>query len=192
MDPSIKAFLDKLESTLEANTTAQRATAAKIDEIVAWKPDLERRVADLGDAVAAFQLARPQPSKDGEGGTVGTTPTPPPAMHGDPLGVVAGATHAPPGSSDHGGAHLQRELPAASFLTPPPLPANSQIALQTPPSDVSPFAHASQMLAGLGQAHPSIVFPSSPTRTHAYGKRCVNNTFKRLLYTIHFGFPWLA
>lgn len=59
---------------------------------------------------------------------------------------------------DQGDAHLQRELPAASFMTPP-LPANGRIESHFPLLDLSPFAHASQLLAGLGQAHPSIMFP---------------------------------
>lgn len=66
MDPVVKAFLDKLEVSLEVSTAAQRTTAAKIDELIAWTPDLERRVADLGDAVAALQLAQPPQRKEGE------------------------------------------------------------------------------------------------------------------------------
>lgn len=46
-----------------------------------------------------------------------------------------------------------------SFQTPLPLPANGLIELRSPTVLPSPFAHASQMLAGLGQAHPSISFP---------------------------------
>lgn len=86
----------------------------------------------------------------------GVITTPPPAMHGAPHGVVAGAARTTHGSFDHGDAHLQRELPVASFLTPPPLPANGQLDSQSPLPALSPFTHVSQLFAGLGQAHPSI------------------------------------
>lgn len=81
MDPAIKAFLDTLEASLEASTSAQRATAVKIDKLIAWKPDLERRITDLGDAVAALQVANLPPCKDGENSTEGVITTPPPATH---------------------------------------------------------------------------------------------------------------
>lgn len=61
MDPSIQAFLDRLDSTLVADTMAIasiQASTAKIDDIISWRPDLERRVADLSEAVAALQLER--------------------------------------------------------------------------------------------------------------------------------------
>lgn len=61
MDPSVKAFLDRFESqiqaSIDANTKAQQHTASKIEDLLAWRPDLERRVADLGDGVAALQQA---------------------------------------------------------------------------------------------------------------------------------------
>lgn len=159
MYPAIKALLDKLETALDASIAVQCTTATKIDELVAWRPDLERRLADLGDAVAALQLAQPPPSKECEDGAVATTPTQLPATHGAASGTTPGAAFIPHGSTDHGGAHLPRGLSAASFPTPPPLSANGQLDLQSPSSPPSPFAHASQLLAGVGQAHPSIVFP---------------------------------
>lgn len=57
MDPSIESFLDGLDATLKANSKATaeiQASTAKIDDLVAWRLDLERRVADLGDVVAAL------------------------------------------------------------------------------------------------------------------------------------------
>lgn len=155
MDPAIKAFLDKLETALDASIAAQRTTATKINELMACRPDLERRVADLGDAVAALQLAQPPPNKECEDGAAATTPTQPPATHDAASGITPGSAFVPHGATNHGGAHLPRGWSA----TPPPLPANGQLDLHTPSSPPSPFAHPSQLLAGLGQAHPSIVFP---------------------------------
>jgi hypothetical protein len=63
----------------------------------------------------------------------------------------------PHGSSDHGDAFLHR---GKALATPPaPLPGTGQYTSQSPASPLSPFAHASQLLAGLGQAHPSVTFP---------------------------------
>lgn len=95
MDPTIQAFLDRLDSTLAAHTAAIQASTARIDEIVAWRPDLERRIADLGDAVAALQHAQPPPpSSSGEDGKAGAPSNLQPATHGFPPGVVAGARQA--------------------------------------------------------------------------------------------------
>lgn len=159
MDPAIKAFLDKLDAALDANTAATKATNAKINDLISWRPDLERRVADLGDAVAALQQAQPPAST--EGATSKVVPDQPqqPAMLGASLGAAAGAAGISYGSTDHGGELLQRGPPVASFATPPPPPANGQIEPHTPFTLPSPFMHASQLLTGLGQAHPSIIFP---------------------------------
>ena len=66
MDPSVSSFLTKLEAKIEASmdaqTKAQQPTSAKIDEVLKWRPDLERRVADLSDAVDALQLVQPAAS----------------------------------------------------------------------------------------------------------------------------------
>lgn len=152
MDPSVQAFLDKIDATLQANTKAQLVTQAKIDDLVAWRPDLERRIADLGEAVTALQLAQPQSSKDGEEDQAATARQPPPATPGIHIGSVAGAVTAPHGPSSHGAFNLP-------LGPPPPLPASGQSDAPLSPSTLSPFAHASQLLTGLGQAHPSISFP---------------------------------
>ena len=46
MDPSAKAYLDKLTATMEANTAALTAVTIRLDDLVAWRPDLERRLYD--------------------------------------------------------------------------------------------------------------------------------------------------
>ena len=51
MDPAIEAFLDRLDNTLKAQNKAIaeiQASTAKIDDLVNWRPDLEKRVSDLG------------------------------------------------------------------------------------------------------------------------------------------------
>ena len=65
------------------------------------------------------------------------------------------------------GGHMGPRTTATPFLhreqglaTPPaPLPGTGQYSLQSPGPVVSPFSHSSQLLTGLGQAHPSVVFP---------------------------------
>ena len=60
----------------------------------------------------------------------------------------------------HGVFNLPWGPPATSFQMPPPPPASGQFdTLAASPSLLSPFAHASQLLSGLGQTHPSISFP---------------------------------
>ena len=155
MHPALKSYLDKLTATMEANIAALTAVTTRLDDLVAWRPDLERRVSDLGNAVTALQQVRPNPTTDTNRGAPPLRSTvPPPALPTDKLGLAGGDEDAPQGSKDHGEFHLHRGRPAVSFQTPPPLPANGQIEILS-----SPFAHASQMLAGLGQAHPSISFP---------------------------------
>lgn len=160
MDPVIQAFLDRLDATLTAHMAAIQASTARIDEIVAWRPDLEHRVADLGGAVAALQQAHQSPpAPSNENGKAGTAPTLQHATHGLLPKAGAGAAGVSQGSVDRGDVLLPRGPPAASFMTPPPLPANGQLDSFTPFLVPSPLTHASQLLAGLGQAHPSVVFP---------------------------------
>ncbi|KAE8814095.1 putative laccase-11 [Hordeum vulgare] len=55
MDSSFSTFPTqfdtRIEAAVEANTMAQQTTMAKIDDLLAWRPDLERHVIDLGEAV---------------------------------------------------------------------------------------------------------------------------------------------
>lgn len=78
-------------------------------------------------------------------------------MGGGFPGTGPGAAALSHGSMDHGELHLHGGQ--APVHTPVPLPANGQIGSQSPAHVLSPFAHASQMLEGLGQAHLAIVFP---------------------------------
>ena len=131
MDPSVSAFLTRFETKIEAAidglTKAQQSTATKIDDLLSWRPDLERRVADLSDAVAVLQEASPALPKEGGDNHSGTAPLQQPATLGALPDSGAGATDLLHGSDDHGVANQQREPPPASFMTPPPLPNNGQI-----------------------------------------------------------------
>lgn len=152
MDPSIEAFLTRLDSTLAAHSKGIaeiQASTAKIDDLVAWRPDLEKRVADLGDAMAALQLAQQPPSKEGEEQRAPTSSHIPPATSGVHNGAAAGAVVTPQGPAGHGVYIIPRGPPATGQFT----------AAESSPSALSPFAHASQLLSGLGQSHPSIAFP---------------------------------
>ena len=87
MDPAVSAFLTKVEANIEASmdahTKAQQVTATRIDELLARLPNLEYRVADLGDAVAALQQAQPPPSKaTDEDPAMREQPQPPPVIDG--------------------------------------------------------------------------------------------------------------
>lgn len=87
----------------------------------------------------------------------------PPATTGTHIGAVIGAVDAPQGLVSHVVFNIPRGRPAVSFQTSSPPPAscqyNSMAASPSPPPALSPFAHASQLLFGLGQTHPSISFP---------------------------------
>lgn len=163
MDPAVEAFLERLDSTMKAQSKAIaeiQASTAKIDALVAWRPDLEKRVADLGDAVAALQLAHPPPTKESEDNRAQASGSAPPATSDSHIGGGLGAVDAPHGPAGHGVYNLARGPSAVSFQTPPPPPATGQYnTLATSPTPLSPFAHASQLLSGLGQTHPSISFP---------------------------------
>nr|XP_040252089.1 uncharacterized protein LOC109754163 [Aegilops tauschii subsp. strangulata] len=127
MDPSIEAFLDRLDNTLKAQDKVIaeiQASTAKIDELVNWRPDLEKRVADLGDAVAALQLSQPAPTKEVEGNRAPAPSYTPPTTTGAHIGAGTGAVDAPQGPTGHGVFNLPRGPPAASFQTPPPPPAS--------------------------------------------------------------------
>ncbi|KAE8821699.1 hypothetical protein D1007_00105 [Hordeum vulgare] len=71
MDPSFKDYFEKLITSLDAihidlcaNTMAINTTVAKLDDLVQWHPDLERRVEQLSIAVAKLQHGRPMVSEE--------------------------------------------------------------------------------------------------------------------------------
>lgn len=151
MDPAIKTYHDKLSSMMEANTAALIAISSKIDDLTSWRPDLEKRVADLSATVTALQKAQPSSSSAPtvvshlEKGT-----SPPPVTLGAPIRPEEGAGEAIHGSPDHDGFNLPCGLSVASFMTPPPLPPNGQSNSTSPLPPLSRFTHASQLLVGLG------------------------------------------
>lgn len=120
---------------------------------------MEQCVADLGAAVADLQHGRASAATAPGAAAIGTTaPDPLLAAAGSLLGTVTNAQELPHGSEDHGDAFLRWEQ--GPVATPVPLPGIGQ--LPSSPSVIpvsSPFSHASQLLAGLGQTHPSISFP---------------------------------
>lgn len=61
MDPSFKEYFNKLTSSLDGIHADIRSTAAKLEDLVAWRPELERRVDRLSIAVAELQQGRPAP-----------------------------------------------------------------------------------------------------------------------------------
>lgn len=134
------------------------STVAKLDDLVQWRPDLERRVELSSTVVAELQQGRPATTEEEQAAAAAaSSPPAPPAPLRDHVGTSKDAEGATLGSPDHGIDVLLRGLaPAfASVATP----ANGQFPLPSPASIASPYAHASQLLAGIGQAHPSIRFP---------------------------------
>ena len=96
MDPAAKAYLDKLTATMEANTAALTAVTIRLDDLVAWRPDLERRVSDLGDPVTALQQVRANPTSDNNGVALPLrSVAPPPALPTDKSGLAEGDEDAP-------------------------------------------------------------------------------------------------
>nr|XP_040258848.1 uncharacterized protein LOC120976091 [Aegilops tauschii subsp. strangulata] len=157
MEPSFKDYFDKLTGSLDAIHADIRGHTAMLDDLAQWRPDLEKRVDQLAVAVAELQQARPAPTEEGQSAAARAPPPPtPPAPLRDHVGTSKSAEGDALGSIDHGIDVIPRGLaPAfASVATP----ANGQFPLISP-SITSPYAHASQLLAGIGQAHPSIGFP---------------------------------
>lgn len=65
MDPTMKDYMEKITSSMEEfrlelrnNTTAVHANTARLDDLVAWRPDLERHINQLTEAVADLQNGR--------------------------------------------------------------------------------------------------------------------------------------
>ena len=115
MDPTVEAFLERLDNTLKAQNKAIaeiQASTAKIDDLVHWRPGLEKRVSDLGYAVAALQLAQ---TKEIEGNRAPASSYIPPATTDTHLGAGTGTADAPQGPNGHGVFNLPRGPPAVSF-----------------------------------------------------------------------------
>ncbi|KAE8821722.1 hypothetical protein D1007_00128 [Hordeum vulgare] len=62
MDSTMKDYMEKITSSMDEfhlelrnNTAAVRAITVNFDDLLSWRPDLERRVADLGVAVSDLQ-----------------------------------------------------------------------------------------------------------------------------------------
>lgn len=108
---------------MEANTTALIAVMVPLDDLANWRPDLERRVFDLSDAVSALQQTRPhhRRGRTWVAAHVSTTTTRN-ATHGAAIGVASTSQ----GSEYHGGFNLSRGPAAMSFQTSPPLPTNGE------------------------------------------------------------------
>lgn len=159
MDPSFKDYFDKPTTSLDAIHSDIRSHTTKLDDLAQWRPDLERRVGQLSIAVAELQQARPAPAAAGQPATAPAPPPPAPtAPLRDHVGTSKDAEGVALGSQDHGIDVLPRGLVAPMFASVA-TPANGQCPLPSPASLASPYAHASQILAGIGQAHPSIGFP---------------------------------
>ena len=119
MDPAIKTYSDKITSMMEANMTAVTAVTTCLDDLAAWRPDLERCIADLGDVVAALQQGRPDTNDTNGRGTQVLAPTvPPPATRSTSPRAAEGAANAPRGSNDHDSFHLQWGTMVVSFQMP--------------------------------------------------------------------------
>lgn len=152
MDLTFKDYFDKLSNSLDgihadirSNTTTIQTTAAKLDDLVQWRPDLERRVDLLTTAVAELQQGR-SASEEEQPPMAKTAP--PPAPLRDHVGTSKDAEGGTLGYVDRGIDVLPRGLaPAFASVS---TPANGQFALHSPVPLASPYAHASQLLAGIG------------------------------------------
>lgn len=183
----ITSSMDEFRLELRNNTVAVRANTLKLDDLITWRPDQERHVADLGLAVANLQSGR-VPAAAAPGAAAAGLPSNEPTLPaaGDPSDADAHAGELPHGTHDHGDAFLHRGK--SSVATPTPLPGTGQFSLQSPVSATvpSPFAHASQLLAGLGQAHPSICFPQFSSENPKLWKTLCEQYF--FMFAIHNSF----
>ena len=79
MDPALKSYLDKFTETLTKASDDTRADikelkaqigvqTAQVEELVAWKPDLEARFSKLQEAVSLLQAAPPTSASAISGG----------------------------------------------------------------------------------------------------------------------------
>ena len=114
MDPSIQSFLERLETTLKEHTATIQASTAEVDDLVAWHPDLARRVADLTDSVASLQFAPPPPPPSRSEGGPHHAPVlsqQPPATTGTHIGAELGAAATTQGPDGHGVFNITRGRP---------------------------------------------------------------------------------
>lgn len=192
MDPAIKTYLDSLKNSLDANTAAMQAQSMKIDDLMASRPELERRVNDLAVAVSDLQRARgPGASSDAEA-VAKTAPPPPTATGSDLPGADSGAAAPLLGSTDRGDFNLTRGCRRRPFG---PRHHSRQTVSSTPS-----FPYLLSLLSLMrvscswywGRHTLRLCFPNSPVRIHGCGRHCVNNISRCSPYTIRSGCPWRA
>ncbi|XP_073359664.1 uncharacterized protein [Aegilops tauschii subsp. strangulata] len=124
MDPTMKEYMEKITSSMDEfrvelrnNTAAVHANTAKLDDLLTWRPDLERHVAKLSDAVADLQQGR-TPAAAASGVAATGLPLREPNLHsiGAQPEAAIRVQELPHGSMDHGDAFLHREK---APVTPP-------------------------------------------------------------------------
>ena len=139
MEPTMKEYMERITSSMDEfclelrnNTAAIHANTSRLDDLLTWRPDLERRVADLqqGRAPAATAL--------GAAAAGLSNLVPPLAKAGNLPNATDPARELPHGSNDHSDTFLQRGQPPVT--TPVPLPGTGQY---NSPVAVSPFVRAS-------------------------------------------------
>uniref|UniRef100_A0ACD5V1P2 Uncharacterized protein n=1 Tax=Avena sativa TaxID=4498 RepID=A0ACD5V1P2_AVESA len=166
MDPALKEFLEKMKTSIQDMITAERTAsverhdvlvkkleeqAIKTDELVQWKPNLEIRISKLQEAVTELQLARPTAAASAGGAAAADLTT---ALL-NPLN----------GPSGHRVDTLPGGSPSVVAQTPAAPPVTGMINFQSPMGPVpvdssSTSLVASQLLSNLGQAAPTILFPT--------------------------------
>ena len=157
MDPSFKDYFDKLTNSLDAIHSDIRSHTTKLDDLGQWCPDLERRMDQLS-AVGAELQAWPAAATEE---WAAEAPTPPPITQPAPLHDHVGTSKRAEGEALGSIDHSIDVLPwgLAPMFASVATPANGQSQNPAQSTIASPYAHASQILAGIGQAHPSIGFP---------------------------------
>ncbi|XP_048538604.1 uncharacterized protein LOC125517444 [Triticum urartu] len=164
MDPTLKSYLDKLADTLTKANEETRADikelaeridhqSTQVDALTAWKPDLEARLSKLQETVGILQSGRPSAATASAGGSKKTD-----LPDLSPIDAI----HGPDG---HGKSLQPRGGLSAGVVPPATSPANGTLNFHTPinyqesdPSLGSSFP-SGHLIAGLGQASPSLSFP---------------------------------
>lgn len=167
MDPALKEFLEQMKASIQDTIKEERDAsierhdvlvrkleeqASKTNELVQWKPDLEIRLAKLQDAVVELQLARPAAATSAGGSAAaeraGSLLTP--SIHGP--GGHRVDTH--PGGSPSVASQVPMVPPVTGMI-------NFQAPMGSIPVDSSGTNFvASQLLSNLGQAAPTVLFPT--------------------------------